>query len=144
MPESWVAIIAVIIAFILGMVVERIKRCWEKGDQKKYAKKLLQLLCEEIGKGIERCEHFVNLREQNKISFSRIYTGLWDSCKSRSLETIENLEVLHLLHQIHCRFDLINFNMEGKKFGVGGAFAKQYINEIKTNYSSLKSKMDMI
>lgn len=144
MPELWVAIICVIIGFILGIAGEEIRRWRKKGDQKKYTKKLLQLLCEEIGEGIKRCEYFVNLREKNEISFSRIYTDLWDSCKSRSLETIENLEVLHLLHHIHSRFDLINFNMEGKKFGVGSAFAKQYINEIKTNYSSLKSKMDTI
>lgn len=144
MTEFWIAIISVIIGFILGIVVEEIKRWRKKGDQKKYTKKLLQLLCKEIGEGTERCKHIVNLREQNKISFSRIYTDLWDSCKSRSLETIENLEVLHLLHQIYYRFDLINFNMERKAFSVGGAFAKEYINEIKKNYSSLKSKIETI
>lgn len=148
MTEFRVDIISVIIGFILGIVgsiiVECVRRFWKKKDEKKYAQKLLQALCTEIEEGIKRCNHIVNIRQQKKISFSRIYVALWDSAKIRISEVVEDLEVLRLLHQIYYRFDLINFNMEREEFSVGSAFAKEYIAEIKENYSSLKSKMDRI
>ncbi len=146
MTEVRVDIMSVIIGFMLGIVgsiiVEWVRRFWKKKDEKKYAQKLLQALCKEIEEGIKRCNYIVTIRKQKKKSLSRIYVALWDSAKIRISEVIEDLEVLRLLHQIYYRFDLINFNMERGEFGVGGAFAKQYIAEIKENYSSLKSKMD--
>lgn len=137
--------LAVIIGFIIGIIgsifVEWIKRSWKKKDQKDYAKKVIQALCREIEEGIKRCRWLIDAAKENKISFSRIYIALWDSAKLRISESIEDLEVLRLLHQIYYRFDLINFNMERGAFGVGAAFAKEYIAEIEANYSSLKSKI---
>lgn len=139
-------IISIAFGFILGffgsIVIELIRRSFEKKDKRDYTKKVLQALCKEIEEGINRCEGLIKFADENKGSLSRIYTGLWDSSRSRISESIGDLEVLILLHQIYYRFDLINFNMNNERFLPGAAFARQYFTEIETNYRSFKRKVD--
>ncbi|KPK99316.1 MAG: hypothetical protein AMJ91_08205 [candidate division Zixibacteria bacterium SM23_73_3] len=138
-------IISIFIGFGLGIAgtlfVERIKRSWHKKDQKEYAKHVLQAIYKEIEEGISRCKGLIDLLENNKISFSRVYTALWDSARLKISESIQDEEILRLLHRIYYRFDLINFNMERDKFSVGAAFAKEYIAEIEKNFNLLKSRI---
>lgn len=122
--------------------MELLKRHWAKKDQKESSKKLLQALSKEIDEGIKRSEWLIEAAKDGKLSFSRIYIALWDSSRLRIAEIIEDTETLRLLHQIYYRFDLINFNMENNRFGPGAAFARDYIKEIKSNYESLKRKID--
>jgi DNA-binding phage protein len=125
-----------------SLFIEWIRRFWEKKDKKDCAKKILHAICKEIEEGIERSRGLVNMAKENKISFSRIYTALWDSARLRISESIKDVEVLGLLHKIYYRFDLINFNMERERFSKGAAFATQYIAEIEANYASLRTKID--
>ncbi|MCD6114811.1 hypothetical protein J7J74_00780 [bacterium] len=122
--------------------LEYIKRGWEKRDEKEKAKNILKALIQEIEEGIERAEGLIKFLENNKISFSRIYTEYWRSTNSILSQYINDIEILNLLHRIYYRFDLINFNMDRNRFGVGAAFAKQYIDEIKENFRKLKVKID--
>lgn len=55
---------------------------------------------------------------------------------------INDIEIIGILHKIYYRFDLINFNMERDAFGVGAAFAEQYISEIEINYNKLINKLN--
>ena len=92
-----------------------------------------------VEEGIERAMYMANLHGQDKFSFSRIYTALWQSTNQCLAASLDHAEMLILLHRIYYRFDLINFNCEKDRPGSGGAFAKQYMNEIKENLSKLKA-----
>lgn len=144
--ELTFTLIGVIIGAVLGFVgtgiIELLKRHWESEDQKVYSKKLLQAISKEIEEGIIRCEWLIKASKDGKGSYSRIYIALWDSSRIRIAEVIEDAEILHLLHKIYYRFDLINFNMENNRLGPGAAFANEYISDIKSNYESLKKKID--
>jgi len=141
-------IVYLVIGFILGLcgslLVELLKRQLDKKEQRDNAKKLLQALSQEIENGINRCKWLIKLVEERKVSFSRIYTGLWDSVKSIITKNIEDAETLILLHKIYYHFDLINFNMNQQRFGTGAAYAKDYIKEIEENHVSLKRKISLI
>jgi len=130
------------VGFGSSVGLEYIKRGWEKRDEKEKAKNILKALIQEIEEGIERAEGLIKFLENNKISFSRIYTEYWRSTNSILSQYINDIEILNLLHRIYYRFDLINFNMDRNRFGVGAAFAKQYIDEIKENFRKLKVKID--
>jgi hypothetical protein len=114
----------------------------EKEDRKEYSKNLLQSLSKEISEGIKRTEWLIDAAKEGKGSYSRIYIALWDSSRLKISEIVEDTEILRLLHQIYYRFDLINFNMEHDRLGPGAAFARDYIDEIKSNYEALKKKID--
>ena len=146
MEVSWTNIIYLIIGALVGfgssVGLEYIKRGWERRDKKEKARNILKALTQEIEEGIERDEGLIKFLENNKISFSRIYTEYWGSTNSILIQYINDIEILNLLHRIYYRFDLINFNMERDRFGAGAAFAKQYIDEIKENFKKLKDKID--
>lgn len=118
------------------------QRQHEKREYEKSAKMLLKGLAEEISEGITRSKGYVENIGKRQISFSRIYTGLFDSVKSELPNITESSEILVLVHKIYYRFDLINFNMESGRLGSGQAFARDYISEIETNYSKLLSLID--
>ena len=134
-------IIGAVIGFGSSYGIECIKESWEAKDKREKAKKLLTALEKEIEEGIRRSEGLIGFLENNKLSFSRIYTEYWSSTNHMLVQYIDDVEVLTLLHRIYYRFDLINFNMERDRFGVGAAFAKEYISDIKENFENLKKKI---
>lgn len=128
--------------FSLGLLssylILRIQRSWKAKDDNEYNKKVIESLISEIEEGINRAKTMGELNSKSKVSFSRIYTMLWESTNQRLAGTLGNAEILTLLHRIYYRFDLINFNCEIDRPGAGGAFAKQYLNELQENLSNLK------
>ena len=138
----WEIIFGVGLGFILSLITwgitYGIKEYKEEKSNKEYLKKLLNSCLLEIFEGIERCDWLIKCHEDNVGSFSRIYTKFWDSSIIVITSKIRDDQILKYLHKIYYRFDLINFNMEGNRFGSGGAFAKQYTKEIKSNYKKLK------
>lgn len=148
MGITWTNIIYLILGAILGfggtITVESIKRCWSKKDQERRNKNMLRGLEKEIGEGIKRCEGLIKFLENEKVSFSRIYTEYWTSTKLSLTQNINDIAILDLLYRIYYRFDLINFNMDHNRFGVGAAFAKEYIEEIKENFNKFKDKITKI
>jgi len=133
-------VIGAILGFSGALIIESIKRCWEKRDQEEKNKKMLKGLEIEISEGINRCRALIKFRKGKKISFSRIYTAFWDSIKFELSQNLKDVEILRLLHRIYYRFDLVNFNMERDRFGVGAAFAKEYIDEIEKNFKKFISR----
>lgn len=148
MEISWTNIIYLGIGAFIGfgssVGIEYIKRCWERKDWKKRNKNILKALEKEIEEGINRSEGLIRFLKNNKLSFSRIYTEYWASTSSILAQHTNDIEILNLLHRIYYRFDLINFNMEHDRFGVGAAFARDYIDEVKENFKHLKNKVDKI
>lgn len=140
--------ITLVIGFILGLfgslIIEIVRLGIERKKRGDTTKKLLRALAEEIENGIGRCHWLINALEKQIESYSRIYTGLFDSVKLVIVENIEDAEMLILLHKIYYRFDLINFNMNQGRFGNGAAFAKEYIKEIEENHVSLERKIQLL
>jgi hypothetical protein len=119
------------IAIFGAIIVEWIKRRWQKKDQKEYANKVLYVLCDEIEEGITRAQYYIELLGRDKVSLSRINTATWDSVNSRFSESIDSLEIMLLLYKIYSKFELINFNIDRGNPVSGASFAKEYIDEIK-------------
>jgi hypothetical protein len=146
MTDSCSNLSFVIIGGLIGiagsLLVEWVRRHFLKKDRGVYARKVLQAISKEIEEGISRCQGLSDLANRNTISYSRVYTDLFDSVKLRIPEDIEDIDTLRILHRIYYRFDLINFNMEHDRFDRGAGYAKEYIAEIKANYESLKTKID--
>ena len=143
MEIFWINILYLTIGAFIGfgssIGVEYIKRRWKEKDQKEKNKIILKALEKEIEEGIERSKGLIGFLKNNKFSFSRIYIEYWTSTNSILAQHINDIEILNLLHRIYYRFNLINFNMEQDRFGVGAAFAKEYINEIKENFEKFKN-----
>jgi len=148
MEISWINILYLVLGALIGfgssVGIEYIKKYLEKRDQKEKNKNILKALEKEIEEGIERSEALIRFLQNKKLSFSRIYIEYWVSTNLILAQHIDDVEILNLLHRIYYRFDLINFNMERNRFGVGAAFAKQYIDEIKENFDKLKDRIAKI
>jgi len=148
MEINWTTIVPLVIGAILGFcgtfLVESRKRFWARKDQKENNKVILKGLEKEIEEGIKRCGGLIGFLENKKISFSRIYIEFWDSVKNEFPQNFKDIEILNLLYKIYYRFDLVNFNMEHDRFGPGAAFARQYIDEIKENFSKFKNRVAKI
>lgn len=129
-----------LIATLIGV---RLRRSWQEFDDKRFRKKVLEGLVFEIQNGLERTRGLIDLRNQGKFSFGRIYVALWDSVSQRLAGSLKDGEVLNLLHQIYHRFDLINFNFEKDRPGASGAFAAKYAEEIESNLKLLKKRIGM-
>jgi len=102
---------------------------------------LLSAVVGKVEEGISRCDYLVNLKQEQKLSFSRIYTALWESMTTELSLGIGDLkapEALTLLHRIYYRFDLIDFNMDRNEFGTGAAFAEHYLHEMQENCSKVR------
>ena len=129
--------------FFGNLILEWKKRKWQEEDENKKICDILRSLEEEIKIGIDRAEALVKFAENNKVSFSRIYTEIWDSAKLYLTEKTMEKEVLWMLQKIYTKFDLIKLNMEAgsidrTRLASGTAFAKEYIEEIKKTSRSLK------
>jgi len=145
MGINWTNILYLVVGALIGFCssigIEKVKKFWEEKDQEEKNKNMLKAIEKEIEEGIERSKGLIEFLENKKFSFSRIYTEYWTSTNAMLAQNIDDIEILNLLHRIYYRFDLINFNMEKDRFGVGAAFAKEYINEIKNNYEKFKNKI---
>jgi hypothetical protein len=128
------------LGFAGNFFTEKIKRFWERKDKKEDMAKIFLVLEKEISEGIKRCDGLTGFKNNNKISFSRIYVTLWDSVRFEICINFEDQKLLESLHQIYYRFDLINFNMEKDRFDVGAAFAEEYIDEIKRNFAIFQNR----
>jgi hypothetical protein len=137
-------IFGAVLGFLLSLLGEYTRRVWERNKRREYAKGFLSAILVEVEEGVSRCEWLVKKRKDHGESYSRIYVALWESSRNELVEYIEDLnarEVLRLLHKIYYCFDLINFNMQREKFGVGGAFAEDKLSEITSSLSKLKTKL---
>lgn len=142
MPWQDLGLIAfgAILGFALSMLAEYIRRTLDRRNRRERGKQLLSAIVKEIEEGIARCQGLVQARNEGKISFSRIYIAFWESMRAELPQYIEDPEVLRLLYSIYYRFDLVNFNMEREEFGVGAAYAEEYLAEMEANLSSLKAR----
>ena len=128
--------------FCLGLfstlLTIRLQRGLNKKDDEIYSKKVVHSLIAEIEEAISRAKFMIRLRDENGVSFSRLYIRLWESTSQRLAATLSNTETLLLLHRIYYRFDLINFNCEMDRPGPAGAFAETHIAEVEENLAKLK------
>ena len=140
--------ISLVIGFILGLcswlITDMIKRQIEKKERIDTSKKFLHAISEEIKEGMNRCKWLISQRKEGTGSFSRIYTGLFDSVKLKITENIYESQIIILLHKIYYRFDLINLNMNRNRFLVGAAFAEDYFDEIDDNYTMLQHRIQIL
>ncbi len=138
---------SILVGFAMGLFATligvRLQRSWQEFDDKRFRQKVLESLIVEIQNGLERTKGLINLRNQGKISFGRIYVALWDSVNQRLAGSLKDGEVLNLLHQIYYRFDLINFNFDKDRPGASGAFAQTYADEIENNLKLLKKRIGL-
>ena len=143
--EFELIVFGAILGFVLSILAEFIRRTWDRRNRREYGEQLLKSIIIEIERGISRCQTLVQNLNENKISFSRIYTALWNSMKVELshyiFEYIKDPEILKFIHSIYNSFDLVNFNMEREQFGVGAAFASSHLEGIQDNLSKLKLKL---
>ena len=136
---------SILVGFSMGLIATligvRLQRSWHEFDDKRFRQKVLESLVVEIQNGLERTKGLIEMRNQEKISFGRIYVALWDSVSQRLAGSIEDGDVLNLLHQIYYRFDLINFNFDKNRPGASGAFAETYADEIESNLKDFKNRI---
>ncbi len=136
-----------VLGFAFSVLAEYIRRVMDRRERRERSEVLLSAIVEEVEEGVSRCQTLVKFKDEKRVSFSRIYTALWDSTNvelSKYIEDLKAPEVLSLLHKIYYRFDLINFNMEREEFGVGAAFADQYLQEMQDNLSKLKAQLSKL
>ena len=138
---------SILVGFAMGLFATligvRLQRSWQEYDDKRFRQKTLESLIVEIQNGLERTKGLIDMRNRGEISFGRIYVALWDSVSQRLAGSLKDGEVLNLLHQVYYRFDLINFNFEKNRPGVGGAFAETYADEIERNLKLLKNRIGL-
>jgi hypothetical protein len=135
-----------VIGLCATLFVEHKKRLSEEYWRRDRGKKLLKAILEEVKIGIERCDGLsqrLNMQPP-ELSFSRIYTGLWDSAIPELSKSIDDLEIIRLLNQTYYYFDLVNFNMNRNEFGIGARFAKDYLPNLHSNWSELDRKLNAI
>jgi len=143
-------IILILVGAVIGLAAtlfaEHKKRLREKIERRDRGRQLLKAIIEEVKMGIDRCNGLSKRLDDNppSISFSRVYTGLWDSTLPELSNSIDDLEILRLLNSTYYYFDLVNFNMNRYEFGVGAAFAKDKLQSLKENLSKLEIKLGEI
>ena len=133
-------ILGALIGFFVNIIIDFNRRIYAKRDLQERRKKLFVAILNEVDEGVNRCHGLVEKLDKDEGSFGRIYTAFWDSMKNEIALYIEDIEVLKLLHSIYYRFDLVNFNMEKNRTGVGAAFAKQYLSEMQANLEMLHER----
>ena len=139
-------IVGALIALASTLFLDHKKRAREKSEQRDRARQLLKAIIEEVKMGISRCAGLSKRLDDNppSISFSRVYTALWDSTLPELSKTINNLEILRLLNSTYYYFDLVNFNMNRNEFAVGAAFAKDKLTYLQENLSKLEIRLNEI
>lgn len=141
--DIFLILVGALIGLLSTLFVEHKKRLREYHDRNIRGKQLLKAIVEEIRIGIERCNNLSRLLDEPepKISFSRIYTGLWDSTISDISKSIDDIEILRILNSTYYYFDLVNFNMNRGEFGVGAAFAKDKLPYLNESFVNLETKL---
>ncbi len=142
MEWVWSSLAGFGLGLVSSLVVLGIQRGADVRSEREYARKIARSLVSEIEEGISRADGLVQMLQNNKVSFSRIYTDLWRATNQELASKLEDPEVLVLLHRIYYRFDLVNFNFEHDRPGPAAAFAKDYLAEMKANLSKLKAVIE--
>jgi hypothetical protein len=144
--DIFLIIIGAAIGLCSTLFVEHKKRVREEYQRRDRGKQLLKAILEEVKIGIERCSGLSQRlnKQPPEISFSRVYTGLWDAAIPELSKSIDDLEIIRLLNQSYYYFDLVNFNMNRNEFGVGAAFAKDKLPYLHENYAELERKLNAI
>jgi hypothetical protein len=136
--------VGAVLGFASAIGSEWVRRRWEKNARKDHGKKLLEAVLDEVRQGMERCDYLIRMKKNGNVSFSRVYTALWDSSRLDLSQTIEDLEILRLLHSLHYRFDLINFNMNRGEFGVGAAHTEDHSASMQDYLKKLEVKVSSL
>jgi hypothetical protein len=139
MEWGWSSLAGFALGLVSSLLVLGVQRRSDEKAARNYAKKIVRSLIVEIEEGIQRAERIVQMSNQNKVSFSRIYTDLRHSTNQGLASKLDDPEVLILLHRIYYRFDLVNFNFEQQGLGPAAAFAKDYLNEMKSNLAAVNT-----
>ena len=154
MSDPWGVVLGAVLALVVALivwglglvatlVVEGRRRKLERGDRQKNGKELLAAVIAEMEQGLKRCEHLAEMLQDKQVSFSRVYTAVWDGLLGEVCEyvgSIGDTEALRILVRNYLLFDLVNFNMEQQKFGRGEAFANEYLDEIRDGLAKLKGR----
>ena len=144
--DIFLIIVGALIGICSTIFVEHKKRVREQYDRRDRGRQLLKAILEEVKIGIERCNGLSKRLDETppSISFSRIYTGLWDSSIPELSKSIDDLEIIRLLNSVYYYFDLVNFNMNRNEFGIGAAFAKDKLPYLRENLAKLETKLKKI
>jgi len=144
MTQVECVVIGTILGFLLSIVADHVKRYRDSLDRRRLGKYLASAVVEEIEQGVVRCGYLVSLASEKKVSFSRVYTGLWDSAKNDLSELLLELkapEALTLVHRVYRSFDLINFNMDRGFYGPAAGFAQHYLGEMNDTLQQLRQRV---
>ncbi len=122
-----------IIGFSSSTLLSLIQRRWAQRDRQERARKLLSAVVNEVKTAVSRVDTFVELVSEGKISFGRIYTGLWDSTMIELATHVDDLDILRTLHWFYYKFDLINFNLDrgGEHILTAHGFAQSSICKMR-------------
>lgn len=144
--DIFLILVGALIALCSTFFIDHKKRLREQYDRRDQGKQLLKAILEEVKIGIERCDSLSQLINKSPpmVSFSRIYTGLWDSTIPELSKSIDDIEIIRLLNITYYLFDLVNFNMNRNEFGIGASFAKSDLPILRENYSKLEQKLNEI
>lgn len=138
-------LIGSIIGFGFSILGDIIRNYKSKKHRKQKGEQLIKSILNEIEQGIKRCDSLIKMKNEGRISFSRIYVSLWQSMQvdlsHYIYEFLKDPNILKYIHSIYYTFDLINFNMEREQFGVGAAFANDHRKKIEDEYIELKTKL---
>lgn len=144
--DIFLIVVGALIGICSTLFVEHKKRIRDQYDRRDRGKQLLKAILEEVKIGVERCNGLSKRLDETppSISFSRIYTGLWDSAIPELSKSIDDLEIIRLLNSVYYYFDLVNFNMNRNEFGIGAAFAKDKLPYLKENLAKLETRLNEI
>jgi hypothetical protein len=139
--DIFLVFIGGVFGLIFGFLGEIIRTKIKNHQRKKSGEHLLKSILDEIDQGIKRCDYLIRMKDENKISFSRIYISLWKSMQVELshyiYEFLKEPKVLRIIHSTYYTFDLINFNMERSAFAIGAAFANDHRKKLKENLDEL-------
>jgi len=141
---SIIALFGALLGFMASLIANSLKRKWDQADRKKRAIRLLETVLEEIEVGYDRVKTLEKYFKTKTESYSAIYTEIWDSAKIDLAVNIDNQEILKLLFKFHNAFYLINFNMGRGAFGVGGAWAENFLPQLEEDLPKLRNKVEAL
>lgn len=129
------------LGFVASQGTEYMKNRREKKKSSQREKGILLAIREEVVQGLKRCEILEAKIKSDEISFSRIYTSLWDSLRSEVAATVDSIELLRAFHSIYYFFDLVNCNMDKGMYGPGAGMAATYLPEIRNNLEIIDNQL---
>ncbi|MHB1318103.1 MAG: hypothetical protein ACYCYF_05725 [Anaerolineae bacterium] len=141
--DVWGIALGAALATVGGLLGYAVERNSDRCDRKRHAEALLAILVYEAREGVRRCESLAQMLQEGKASYSRVYVAAWGFAGSGLAEHGHTLklpaEVLPLMHRLYYRFDLVNLNMESAERERGGAFAAEYIGEMREDLARLEA-----